>query len=755
MATKKIISEAVQTVNGWAPSTDRFKGVCVHEGQLHALTEYINGGRLEQIIQDSSIALSYSVRMKIALDIAKGLQYLHSKDIFHRDLTSKNIFVKTIEETGEMTAVVGDFGFAARIPRYGCRLATVGSAYWMSPECIKGQWYDQTSDIFSYGIILCEMIARVEADPDILPRTSNFGLDYIAFTKLCADDTPPDFLKLAFQCCNYDPSQRPSFCEIVTQLESIIWNSKGPKQDGKTESADSASKESSGHNKLGHRRSLSDDSIRVLGETMAQQDAYYKPAAQNPFANIAAFKGGKKIVSHSSSDTGCCTGGGGIVHGGGGGESDDMTAASSADSSTVVAEPVVKPSKILQSLRLGEKLVDKASLLDAIFAGGWCFVNHHDSSSNKNRMNEKEHGSHHQRFTRGTSEIVSSTETPRRKITPVIMPPSLPSSPTFNRRMTSSPVKPHHSLPTYRLRTCSSVDSSPSASRFGKNYLNLLLLRKSNYIIIGSNLTFLDDHVGLPVLRRRGSCESGFFSSVGEDFCLPGNDLIASSVTLSSSSAASSLLLDSGSACCDPGEGGTCTSALYRSGGGGGGHFCLQRRGMYQSCRSDSSEEVSLDGHHMEDRCRSFTNQQAQIHKMVEYFERKGSGVSTENNNSSNCRTVTYPVRDQLRYQLRPTYENRLLRRQQHQHQQQQQQQQHQQQQPSSPASTNSSPSVASTSSGGALSTCSSSSLHSTTSSSTTASPATSGLGGGSGSISGGSSSSGVPVHRLIVCEGA
>uniref|UniRef100_A0A6P4FCW4 dual-specificity kinase n=1 Tax=Drosophila rhopaloa TaxID=1041015 RepID=A0A6P4FCW4_DRORH len=200
-----------------------FMGVCVQEGQLHALTEYINGGSLEQLLANKEVVLSATQKIRLALGIAHGMSYVHDAGIFHRDLTSKNVLIRNLAND-QYEAVVGDFGLAAKIPVKSrkSRLETVGSPYWVSPECLKGQWYDQTSDVFSFGIIQCEIIARIEADPDMMPRTASFGLDYLAFVELCPMDTPPVFLRLAFYCCLYDAKSRPTFHDALKKLTLLL-----------------------------------------------------------------------------------------------------------------------------------------------------------------------------------------------------------------------------------------------------------------------------------------------------------------------------------------------------------------------------------------------------------------------------------------------------------------------------------------------------------------------------------------------------
>ncbi|KAM6949407.1 dual specificity testis-specific protein kinase 2 [Aplochiton taeniatus] len=276
------------------PNILRFVGVCVHEGQLHALTEYINGGNLEQLL-DSELFLSWTVRLGLALDISRGLQYLHSKGIFHRDLTSKNCLVRW--EGAVCSAVVGDFGLAEKIPEYSDAegqepLAVVGSPYWMAPEVLRGEIYNEKVDVFAYGIILCEIIARIQADPDILPRTEDFGLDVGAFQHMVGD-CPPAFLELAVTCCNMSAQRRPPFSAIVVELER--------REAERAQKDEAAVKTMSPELSPVRRRSLclpgdprlSRSKSDMLPPAMPPSLTLAPPARVNPFSQREDLNGGK------------------------------------------------------------------------------------------------------------------------------------------------------------------------------------------------------------------------------------------------------------------------------------------------------------------------------------------------------------------------------------------------------------------------------------------------------------------------------
>ncbi|XP_068749971.1 LIM domain kinase 1-like [Montipora capricornis] len=235
------------------PNVLRFIGILYRDKVLNLIIEYISGGTLRQILKDKGKELSWLQRVKFAKDIAAGMAYLHSMSVMHRDLNSRNCLVATDEGSGEMSVVVADFGLARVVrdrpaspnhhftsglwpssagtrpptcpgqkpPPPKKRYTVVGSPYWMAPEMLNGLTYNEQVDVFSFGITMCEIIGRVKADPDYMPRTSKFGLDEKKFKAEFCESCPELFYKIAFLCCDLDPDKRPEFSDLEKWLESL------------------------------------------------------------------------------------------------------------------------------------------------------------------------------------------------------------------------------------------------------------------------------------------------------------------------------------------------------------------------------------------------------------------------------------------------------------------------------------------------------------------------------------------------------
>ncbi|XP_053555773.1 LIM domain kinase 2 [Bombina bombina] len=153
------------------PNVLRFIGVLYKDRRLNLLTEYIECGTLKDFLRGDHCP--WQQKVSFAKDISCGMAYLHSMSIIHRDLNSHNCLIKL-----DGTVVVADFGLSRLIVEEKLnpppdrpptkkrtlrksdrrkRYTVVGNPYWMAPEMINGKQYDEKVDVFSFGIVLCEI----------------------------------------------------------------------------------------------------------------------------------------------------------------------------------------------------------------------------------------------------------------------------------------------------------------------------------------------------------------------------------------------------------------------------------------------------------------------------------------------------------------------------------------------------------------------------------------------------------------------
>ncbi|KAG7447268.1 kinase-like protein [Guyanagaster necrorhizus] len=190
------------------------------DNRIFIVSEYIENGNLRLYIHNKSKPFPWRLRLSFATDIARALAYLHARKCIHRDLKGENLLV-----TSNGRLKITDFGFAriaARNEEESKRLTFCGTDSYMSPEVLLGDEFDLPTDIFSLGIIFCEIVSRQLADDRHFKRFApTFNIDADEIYKLASPGCPPDMVALCLDCLAIDPAARPVTRDILERLRKI------------------------------------------------------------------------------------------------------------------------------------------------------------------------------------------------------------------------------------------------------------------------------------------------------------------------------------------------------------------------------------------------------------------------------------------------------------------------------------------------------------------------------------------------------
>jgi serine/threonine protein kinase len=202
------------------PNVVLFMGACFEEGKLAMVSEVMQGS-LDKLLHNPKVEISLAKRIKFAKDTALGMQWLHSSQpqIIHRDLKPGNLLYDE-----HWNVKVCDFGLAA-VKERGQKIQDQGSIpgtpIWMAPEVMMGRQLDEKSDVYSYGIVLWEILTGQE--PFLEYKSFRVFKRAICLENIrppIPDWVPAPLSNLMKSCWQKDPGGRPGFDEIARLLDS-------------------------------------------------------------------------------------------------------------------------------------------------------------------------------------------------------------------------------------------------------------------------------------------------------------------------------------------------------------------------------------------------------------------------------------------------------------------------------------------------------------------------------------------------------
>jgi len=209
----------------------RFYGACTKHRKYLIVTEYMPGGNLYDHLHKQNNTLELSVILRTAIDISKGMDYLHQNNIIHRDLKTANLLIGD-----DKVVKIADFGVSRHRSQEGDMTSETGTYRWMAPEVINHKPYDQKADVFSFAIVLWELVTSKVPYENLTPLQAALSVRQ-GFRLEIPSSVHPRLFKLIQWCWEENPHTRPTFSEIIVELEDILRHvqaSKGANRHSKT-----------------------------------------------------------------------------------------------------------------------------------------------------------------------------------------------------------------------------------------------------------------------------------------------------------------------------------------------------------------------------------------------------------------------------------------------------------------------------------------------------------------------------------------
>ena len=215
----KFRAEAQSAAGLEHPNIVNIYDVGSENGLYYIVMEYVEGITLKTYIEKKG-QLSFKESASIAIQVARGIEAAHNKNIIHRDIKPQNIIIST-----DGKVKVTDFGIAKATSSNTISSDVMGSVHYASPEQARNGFVDGRSDIYSLGIVMFEMVTgRVPFDGDTTVAVALQHLqEEIARPSIYAQDLPISFEKIILKCTQKTPDRRyQTIEELLTDIRRSL-----------------------------------------------------------------------------------------------------------------------------------------------------------------------------------------------------------------------------------------------------------------------------------------------------------------------------------------------------------------------------------------------------------------------------------------------------------------------------------------------------------------------------------------------------